>query len=110
MTRMIGDAKLQADDGGDPRAGPEIAAKAIGGGTSVQEGGQPGEPLGREPAWGPRWGPVAEGFQPSCPGTLHPLADSGCADPQRFGDLALGPALLLEVPGLQPSSFLPVGW
>jgi hypothetical protein len=41
-------------------------------------------------------------------GALHPLPDGACADVERFGGLALGPALLLETPGLEPSGFCPV--
>ncbi len=41
-------------------------------------------------------------------GPRHPLTDGPLADPQRLGNLALGPALLLEVPGLEPPGFFPV--
>jgi hypothetical protein len=37
-----------------------------------------------------------------------PLADRPFADTQGLGDLALGPALLLKPPGLQPSGFFPI--
>ena len=38
----------------------------------------------------------------------HPLTDGPFADAKRLGDLALGPALLREVPGLHPSGFFPI--
>ena len=42
---------------------------------------------------------------------FHPLTDGSFADAEGFGDLALGPALLFERPGLEPSGFSPVaGW
>jgi uncharacterized protein (DUF433 family) len=41
-------------------------------------------------------------------GAFHPLADSPFADAQCLGDLALRPALLYEVPGMQTSNFFPV--
>jgi hypothetical protein len=41
-------------------------------------------------------------------GAFHPLTDGSFADPEGLGDLALGPALLFEVPGLEPSGFSPV--
>jgi hypothetical protein len=41
-------------------------------------------------------------------GTFHPLTDGRLADAQCLGHLALRPALLLELPGLQPSAFFPV--
>jgi hypothetical protein len=106
---MVGDAKCQPNHRRNTPTGPALPPKAIGLGPSVQEVGQAGQLLGREPAWGPRWRSVAEGLQPSCPGALHPLADGGFAAPQRFGDLALGPAFVLELPGLEPSGFLPAG-
>ncbi len=109
MPWMIGDTKLQADDGGDPTAGPEFPAKAVGGGASLQQCGQVGQLLGRQPPRGPRWRPTPERPGTDVAGAFHPLTDRTRADPQRLGHLALGPALLLEVPGLEPSGFFPVG-
>jgi hypothetical protein len=97
---MIPDTKFPLQHSGDPAAGPELSPKAIGFGPSVQELGQTGELLGRQPARGTRWGPVAEGLRASHAGTPYPLADGSFADPHRLGNLALGPPLLLEVPGL----------
>ena len=53
MTRMIGDAKFQANDGRDPRAGPELSAEAIGCGTALQQSRYVGALLGSQPAGGP---------------------------------------------------------
>jgi hypothetical protein len=39
----------------------------------------------------------------------HPLADRGFADAQGLGNLALRPALLLVLPGLETPRCLPVG-
>jgi hypothetical protein len=44
----------------------------------------------------------------SAAGAFHPLTDGSFADAEGLGDLALGPALLFEVPGLEPSGFSPV--
>ena len=109
MAGMVGDPKLQANHRGDPAAGPHLAAGAIGFGTTLQARGQTGERLGREPAGGPRCGPMAEGLRAAHADALHPLADSRFADTQRLDDLARGPALLLELPGLEPSRFFPIG-
>jgi hypothetical protein len=108
MTRMVADAQFQADDGGDPPAGPELSTEAIGCGTAMQQPGQTGELLGRQPPRGSSWRPVPEGIGTSVAGPFHPLADGPLADLYGLGDLALRPALLLEVPGLQAPSFLPV--
>jgi hypothetical protein len=108
MTRVIGDTKFQVDDGGAPRAGPELSAEAIGRGTSLQQLGQAGELLGRQPPRGPGWRSTPERLGTGGAGPCHPLTDSSLADPQGLGNLALAPALLLELPGLEPSGFFPV--
>jgi hypothetical protein len=108
MPRVIGDAKFQADDGGDPTAGPELSAKAIGGRTSVQQRGQAGKVLGRQPPRGPGRRPAPKSLGADFAGPCHPLTDGPLADTQGFGNLALRPAPLLEVPGLDAPSFFPV--
>ena len=107
MTRMRGDTTCQADDGGDSTAGPQFSAKAVGGGALMQQGGQAGQLLGRQPPRGPRWWPTPERLGTDGAGPCHPLTDRALADPQRRGKLALRPALLLEVPGLESSGFFP---
>lgn len=108
---MVDHATLQTDPLGHAFPGPERAAEAIGGGTAGQQDGQLRELIGRESATGSgRW-PVAQGPWATQAGARHPLADSGFADPQGFGHLALRPALLLEVPGLVASCCFPgAGW
>jgi hypothetical protein len=54
---------------------------------------------------------MAKRFRASVAGACHPLTDGSFADAKGLGDLALGPALLFEMPGLEPSGFSPVvGW
>ena len=108
MARMVRDAEFQTNHGGDPATGPDLAPKAIGFGPSVQQLGQARQLLGDQPAGGPRVGPMPERLGAPVAGPRHPLADGPLADPQGLGDLALSPALLLEVPGLQPSRLFPV--
>jgi hypothetical protein len=110
MPRVISDPKCQADDGGDPRAGPELSAEAIGHGPAMQQLGQPGELVGRQPPRGPGWRSTPERLGTGGAGPCHPLTDGSLADPQGLGNLALAPALLLEMPGLEPSGFFPVVW
>jgi hypothetical protein len=50
---------------------------------------------------------VPEGFRSALAAALDPLADGGFADAHGLGDVALGPTLLLEVPGSKTSRFLP---
>jgi hypothetical protein len=108
MTRMIGDAEFQADDGGDASPGPQLSAKAIGCGPSMQQLGQAAELVGRQSPRGPGWRPATESIGAGVAGPFHPLTDGSLADPQGLGNPALGPAFLLEVPGLETSGFLPV--
>jgi hypothetical protein len=107
MTGVIRDAEFPADDGGDPTAGPELSAKAIGSRTSVQQLGQAGQLLGRQPPRGPGSRPAPKRLGTDVAGPCHPLTDRALADTQGFGNLALRPALLLEVPGLHAPRFLP---
>jgi hypothetical protein len=51
---------------------------------------------------------MAKRFRASVAGAFHPLTDGSFADAKGLGDLALGPALLFEMPGLEPSGFSPV--
>jgi hypothetical protein len=110
MTRMVGDAEFQADDGRAPGASPELSAEAIGSGTSMQQLGQADELRARQPPRGAGWRSTPERRGPGGAGPCHPLTDRALADPQSLGNLALTPALLLEVPGLEPSGFFPAVW
>jgi hypothetical protein len=41
-------------------------------------------------------------------GAFQPLVDGRFADPHCLGELALGPAFVLELPGLQATNFFPI--
>jgi hypothetical protein len=109
MPGMVGNPIFELNHRGNPPPGPELAPKAIGCGPPVQELGQAGELRGGEPARGPGWRTAAQSVGTLLAGALHPLADGACADAKCLSNLALRPPLLLEVPGLQPSGFFPVG-
>jgi hypothetical protein len=51
---------------------------------------------------------MAKRFRASVAGACHPLTDGAFTDAEGLGNLPLGPALLFEVPGLEPSGFSPV--
>jgi hypothetical protein len=109
MGEMVRDATREADHRGDAAPGPELAPEAIGFGASLQQRREVGAWLGGQPGRG-TWGrPMAQRVRASVAGAFHPLTDSPFADAEGLGDLALGPALLFEVPGLEPSGFSPVG-
>ena len=50
---------------------------------------------------------MPKGFRSALAAALDPLADGGIADAHGLGDAALGPTLLLEMPGSKTSRFLP---
>ena len=108
MHRVVGHAERQAKDRGDSAPRPHVATETIGLGPPVQEVGKTGQLFGSQaPGRASRrarpqrlWAAIAA--------TFHPLAHSRLTDAQRRGNLALRPALLLEVPGLEPSRFFPV--
>ncbi len=105
---MVGDPRLELNHRGNTPAGPDLSPEAIRFGATVQEFGQTGELLIGQPTAGPRGWSMAEGFRTTLSATLHPLADRALAHAHGCGDLALRPALLFEVRGLQASRFLPV--
>jgi hypothetical protein len=106
---MIGDAKLQVHHGGDPTTSPHLPPEAIGLGAAVQQRGQACELVGGQSARSARGRPMAQGLGAAVACAPHPLADRGFADAQSLGNLALRPAFLLMLPGLEPSRFFPVG-
>lgn len=109
MGRMVGDAKLQAHDDGNPTTGPHVSPKSIGGRATLEEFGQASELLACQVACRARWRAMPEGLGALVAGTPHPLTDGPFADAKRLGDAALSPPVLLEMPGLKPSGFFPIG-
>jgi hypothetical protein len=108
MARMVGDAECELNHGGNPAAGPELSPEAIGFGTAVQQPRQLGQLVGSQSARSAGGWTGSEGLRSPLPGARHPLTDGPRADAQGLGNLVLGPALLLELPGLQPSGLFPV--
>jgi hypothetical protein len=104
----VGDANFAVDHRGDPSTGPDLSSQAIGFGPTLQECGQTGQLVGRQPAGSTGAGAVPEGSRSPLAGPRHPLADRPCADAEGCGDLPLGPAPLQEVPRLKSSAFLPI--
>jgi hypothetical protein len=105
---VVREAECQLNDGGDPAAGPALPPEALGFGPTGQQLGQMGQRFGCQAAGSARAGTMSQGGWSLVAGACHPRADRAFADAQRPGKLALGPALLLKVPGLPPSGFLPI--
>jgi hypothetical protein len=105
---MGGDAALQAHHGGDPATGPPRAPDAGGRGAAVQQRGSMSQLVGGPPPGGASGGLMAQALRAAFAGAPPPLADRGFADAHGLGNPALRPALLLVLPGLEPSRFCPV--
>jgi hypothetical protein len=108
MARVGRATDCQLNDGGDTAAGPDLPPEAIRVGPPVHQCGQTGQRFGGQATGSTRVGTRPPGLWSPVAGARHPLTDRALADAQGGGDLALGPARLLEPPGLQPSAFLPM--
>jgi hypothetical protein len=108
MDGMVADTKLQANDRGHTSASPDLPAEAIGFGAPLQKIGQTRQLFGGEAAGSTEVPTRPQGFGAALSGARHPPADGPFADAQGGGDLALGPALLLELPGLTTSYCLSI--
>jgi hypothetical protein len=108
MARVVRDPEFQPNDGGNSSARPDLSPEAVRFGATLPQHRQLGELPGRQSARGSRGRAMAQGLRAALASACHPLADGPFADTQGRGDLALRPALLLEVPGLEPSGFFPV--
>ena len=108
MDGMVADTKRQANDHRHASAGPDLPAETIGFGASMQKIGQTRQLFGGEAAGSTGVSTRPQGFGAALSGACHPPADGPFADAQGGGDLALGPALVLELPGLATSGFLPI--
>jgi hypothetical protein len=105
---MVRDATREANHRGEAAPCPELAPEAIGVGALLQQRREVGVWLVGQPGRGTRRWPMAQRFHASVAGACHPLTDGAFADAEGLGDLALGPALLFQVPGLESSGFSPV--
>ena len=108
MGGVVQDAKCHPYHRGHALAGPHLAAEAIGLRATVQQVRHTGQLVGSQAAGGARRWLVAQRLRAAQAGSRHPVADRGGADPQGLGNLALRPALLFEVPGLQAAGFFPI--
>jgi hypothetical protein len=105
---MVRDAKREANHRCDAAPGLELAPEATGFGAWLHQHREMGALFVGQRGRGTRWWPMAQRLRSSVAGAFHPLTDGSFADAEGLGDLALGPALLFEVPGLEPSGFSPV--
>jgi hypothetical protein len=104
---VVQDATRHPSHRGHARAGPHLAAEAIGCRATMPQRGHTGQRLGGQPTGCSRGGLMPSGRGTAVPSPLQPWADGGRADAPGRGHLPWGPAVLLEGPGLHPSRVLP---
>src|ERR1051325_4901249 len=110
---VVIDAKLLLDNLTHPSADPEIAAEAVGLRTVPEEVSNQLPLAGEQFSRRPDAQVTAEGVGTTFSTGAQPLTHSRSANAQSGGDLALGPALLVQLPGTHPPPLPPVlrrGW
>ena len=101
MIRMITNAELAPDHGGNSLLSPDIANKAVSLSTAAQNIGKMLALLLCQFGSGARAWLIAQRINSASLATCDPLADCSFADAQSSSNLLLGPALLIEVPSAQ---------
>ncbi len=107
MRAVVADRELALDDDGHPLGGPEIAPEAVSLGAFGQESRDLGTLLGAQTRLGTRGGSRTQRLDSPLSGSLEPLADCSLGHAKSCGDVALLPALLLQLPGAPPTPFEP---
>ena len=108
LAPAIRDAEFLPEDVGDPITGPDFAREAIRLGAVPEEVGDQADLLGSEFGTGTRARVSEEGIAPTGSRGGQPLADGALGDAQSGRDVALLPALVLEVQGLHTPPLPPV--
>jgi hypothetical protein len=108
MDGVGADPQVPADERRHAAAGPERPPAAIGFGAPMQELGQMSQLFGGQAAGSTGVPTSLQGLGATRAGTRHPWADGPLADAEGVGDLALGPAPLLELLSLATPDFFPM--
>jgi hypothetical protein len=95
MIGMITDTKLLLDELSDAATGPDLTMKAKGLSPFEQQGYQLRVLVNTEQGFGARRWMVTQHLDAMQGGPLQPLADGALGDAQGFGDVLLGPPLLI---------------
>jgi hypothetical protein len=109
MGRMVGDAKGLLDDLADTCTPSDLAAKAKGLRATIEQAGELSELHFAEACWRARGNSPSQAIYSVGCGTLEPVTDRALGDRQGFGDARLAPALLMQLPSVQPTAFAPIG-
>src|SRR3954447_26624702 len=108
MALVIGDPEFLFDHLGDAGAGPGLASKPVGFRTMPEEFGDQSALGGREFRGMPRSGMGEERLGASGTCASEPAADRVLGHTESLGDVALTPALLLQLQCPKPSPFAPI--
>src|SRR3712207_3323394 len=109
MRRVVTYAKLLADHLGHSRTRPHLPPKAMSRCSSCQKLGYFRPLFFAEARLSTGRRPVLESLDALLLRPFHPLAHRTLAYAQNAGYVPLLPALLLELPRTQPSTFAPIG-
>src|SRR5215212_8515404 len=107
MSRMIADSKLLLDQLGHPPPRPDIAQKAIGFGSLVEEFDQLRELLCIQQRRTTGCGMILHCREALASSPRQPLADRTLGHAQSRSNMALHPSLLIECPGTLAATFVP---
>jgi hypothetical protein len=108
VIEVILHAELTTDDLRDPPRCPDLSSEAERLGPTCQQHRQLGDLLCRQPRRRPRRRAVPQCRTATLSATADPLTDCTLTHPKRSRNGALLPALLLQLPGAQPSPLAPV--
>ncbi len=108
MSLVVTDAKGLLDHPGYSGSRPYLSNEAIVLGSLGEEGRDLGKLCLGQPWSGTGGRMTAKSLYALLPCPLDPLADSSLAHAKGLGDVDLLPALLLQFPGSEATTFLPV--
>ena len=108
MINMIADAELALDHGRNPLLGPDIANKAVGFCSLLEQIWKRFALLLGQFRRRAKTRAISQRVRSARSSTSNPLADRALGHAHRHGDLFLRPALLMQVPRAQAAAFAPV--
>src|SRR5437763_851397 len=110
MALVVVNAEFLLDDLGDTAAGPDITAAAVSLGAVPKEVGNQVSLAWEQLALRSGTQAGAQRVRATLSCGTQPLTERGAADAQSRSDLALGPALLTQLPGAHPPPLAPIRW
>lgn len=109
VAAVVPHAELTLDDGGEALGGPDVTLKPERLGAPSDKPPELGAFVEREFPLANRRFAAAQTVSAAIPAPLYPLAHGAVSDTQGAGNVALGPARLLQIPRLQAAKLGYVG-